>query len=293
VLKKLMTSQIENADLVPIIKVKDWYFKGNENKKNITFYEFTSLLNEARKNADLYLQCNAILPIIEKSYKDGTKLFIRHSDVGINFKRGNEFMYHLIDEFNMANGFTYDVRFAETITEILPLVHDLCHNKYSNTISVTNLMYNLSENAISKEFKVHRQTAKKIKHWFAITPLKYKIESIYFSVKALAENMMADIEMVKDKHRKLSIVAVTEHPTQNNQHITPSEAFNYPLELENSILNVEEEEALQRDPLFYVNWYLFNYGNDLTNEQKSSLIERKEDLFKGKFIPYWMNKVSA
>jgi hypothetical protein len=49
-------------------------------------------------------------------------------------------------------------------------------------------VYILNENAISQQFNIHRKTAKKIKTWFMFTPLSNRIETIYFTIKALAEN---------------------------------------------------------------------------------------------------------
>jgi hypothetical protein len=289
---RLMIEQIDNSELTPIVKIKDWYFKGIEGKNNITFYEFSSFLNEVRKEADLYFQANAILPIIENAYRNGTRKFIKHSDLGIKCKRGNEFMYELINDFNMSNGFGYDVRFADRLNDFMKVVHEVCHNKYSEPIIVTDLMYKLSENAISQQFKIHRQTAKKIKAWFMFTPLRYRIETIYFSVKALAENTAKNVEIVKDHNRRLSVTNVIEHP-EPNLLLTPGEAFNYALDLSNSVLNVDEIQALQRDENFYLDWYLFTYGSDYTENQKNIIKANKVLLFRGEYQPYFLTKSTA
>lgn len=289
---RLMIEQIDNSELTPIVKIKDWYFKGIEGKNNITFYEFSSFLNEVRKEADLYFQANAILPIIENAYRNGRRKFIRHSDLGINRKRGNEFMYELINDFNMSNGFGYDVRFADSLNDFMKVVHEVGHNKYSNPIIVTNLMYNLSENAISQEFKIHRQTAKKIKAWFMFTPLRHRIETIYFSVKALAENTAKNVDIVKDHHNRLSVTNVIEQPEQQLL-LNPNEAFNYDLDLSNSVLNVDEIQALQRDENFYLDWYLFTYGSDYTENQKNIIKANRSLLFRGEYQPYFLTKSTA
>jgi hypothetical protein len=290
---RLMIEQIDNSELAPIVKIKDWYFKGVEGKNNITFYEFSSFLNEVRKEADLYFQATAILPIIEDAFRNGSRKFIKHSDLGIKSKRGNEFMYELINEFNMSNGFGYDVRFAESLNNFMKVVHEVCHNKYSKPIIVTDLMYKSSENAISQQFNIHRKTAKKIKAWFMFTPLTNRIESIYFSVKALAENTAKNVEIVKDQHRKLSITNVIESTKTKLPTLTPGEAFNYPLNFTNSVLNVDETEALQRNENFYLDWYLFNYRNDYNETQKSIIKANKTSLFKGEYQPIFLTKNTA
>jgi hypothetical protein len=290
---RLMIEQIDNSELAPIVKIKDWYFKGVEGKNNITFYEFSSFLNEVRKEADLYFQANAILPIIEDAFRNGSRKFIKHSDLGIKSKRGNEFIYELINDFNMSNGFGYDVRFADSLNDFLKVVHEVCHNKYSKPIIVTDLVYRSSETAISQQFNIHRKTAKKIKSWFMFTPLSNRIETIYFTIKALAENTAKNVEIVKDQHRKLSVTNVTEHHQEKQILLTPDEAFNYDVDLSNSVLNIDETQALQRDESFYLDWFLFNYRNDYSEHQKNIIKTNKTALFNGEYQPILLIKNTA
>ena len=288
----LMLNEIENTELQPIVKTKDWYFKGIEDKNNITFYEFNMFLNEVRKEADLFFQCSAILPAIKNSYLNRKKIFIKHSDIGITSKRGNEFLYELINEFNMCNGFGKDVRFAESLQDFLKGVHKLCHNKYNNTLIVTDIVYKSSENALSKEFNIHRQTAKKIKNWFAFTQMRNRIENIYFIIESIANNTNSNYVIEKDKDRRLSIKEVIEEE-EKKIRLTPGEAFNYELDLKNSVLNIAEEEARQTNENFFLSWFLFNYKGQYSKVDAIDIRQNKTELYKGNYIPYFLRKLSA
>ena len=53
-------------------------------------------------------------------------------------------------------------------------------------------------------------------------------------------------------------------------NLTTKEAFDYDLELDHSILNCDESEAIQRGKDFLSSWILFHY-RDLTEEQRYSV----------------------
>lgn len=288
----LMLNEISNSELQPIVKTKDWYFKGIEEKNNLTFYEFNSFLNEARKEADLFFQVSAVLPVVKDSYLNRKKIFIRHSDVGITSKRGNEFLYELINDFNRCNGFGTDVRFAESLQGFLKVVHEVCHNKYNNSLIVTDIVYKSTENALSKEFNIHRQTAKKIKKWFEFSQMRNRLENIYFILQSIADNTNTNFVIEKNKDRKLSITEVIE-AEEKEIRLTPGEAFSYELDLKDSILNIEEEEALQKNETFYLSWFLFNYIGHYSNIDAIDIKANKTELYKGTYIPQFLRRMSA
>jgi hypothetical protein len=63
------------------------------------------------------------------------------------------------------------------------------------------------------------------------------------------------------------------------KYITPAEAFDYEQDLSNSILNVSEEEAIQRDGDFLYSWILFNNPEQNFTDNQKALIKLNPLLF--------------
>jgi len=288
----IVMDSISQSDLTPIVKTKNWNFKGNSDFNNLNFYEFSKLLNEARLKGRLFFAAKKILPIIESSYKNKTKIYIDLKTIGINDKRDCEVLSGMVESFNIANGFD-SIRFAKTINDFIKKA-ELCTNLgtiYKDSLyKVPNLVHNLSETALSKEFEINRRTAKKIKDWFGHKQNKSIIEDIYFTLQAITNNQKdLNFEIVKDDRNHLTIKKVTEVKEKTELiTIDPKEAFFTRItktnitpkanneftinikgswdktpDYKNSVLNMDLERAIETNNEFITSWFLYQLRNQI------------------------------
>ena len=288
----IVMDSISQSDLTPIVKTKNWNFKGNSDFNNLNFYEFSKLLNEARLKGRLFFLSKKILPIIESSYKNKTKIYIDLKSIGINDKRDCEVLSGMIESFNIANGFD-SFRFAKTLNEFIKKA-ELCTKFgtiYKDSLyKVPKLVHNLSETALSKEFGINRRTAKKIKDWFGHNQNKSIIEDIYFTLQAIANNQKdLNFEIVKDNRNHLTIKKVDEVKEKTELiTIDPKEAFftrvtktnitpkanneftinikgswDKTPDFKNSVLNMDLDRAIETNNEFITSWFLYQLRDQI------------------------------
>ena len=87
-----------------------------------------------------------------------------------------------------------------------------------------------------------------------------------------------EIELKYSITKMRAILKNGEHNTLV-KYITPAEAFDYEQDLSNSILNVSEEEAIQRDGDFLYSWILFNNPEQNFTDNQKALIKLNPLLF--------------
>ena len=299
---KLMFDSIGDAGASPIVKTKNWYFKGNADFNNLDFYDFTKLLNEARAKSKLYFISHKIFPLVEQSYKAKKKMYIDLNRFGFGDKRDCELVFDLVQSFNKANGFDSLV-FANTLNDFIGLYTQSVTPYKMPLYTLTESVYKASENALAKQYGIHRQTAKRIKNWFATSQDKTQLGEVYYTLQAILNNYKdLEHEIIKTENNRLSIVKVQELQTKKElPQLTPEQAFfvtetethiertsenqyivnvkttvNTKPDLTLSVLNCDLETAINRGDDFLFSWHLFN-NKDLTTSERFAL---QRDRFK-------------
>jgi hypothetical protein len=266
-------------------------------QKNISIFEYQSEYYKSLKMFDLICYSESIFKVVETSYKTKSKIFIDANDLAIQKSKGNDVIFDLIDSFNAANGFT-DVRTASKIKEINNELHEVCHPIENNLYSVAKNVHNPYE---IKDFDFldkkpyHHQTKKKFIKWFNHKQDRKAIQEVYFTLKEIISNNI-DFEVTKVNGRN----AITEK-LQKEQKTNKlfAEAWSQLKEdlptqeehlekLKDSILNIEETEAIQQGDEFYRSWKLFNkekyqpreykitHHNEQNNTDRQILFEFKK-----------------
>jgi hypothetical protein len=285
----LMIDSIGDAGASPKVKTKNWYFKGNADFNNLDFYDFTKLLNEARAKAKLYFITHQIFPLVEQSYKEKKKIYIDLNRFGLTDKRDCELVFDLVHSFNKANGFDSLV-FANTLNDFIGLYTQSVTPYKKPLYTLTESVYKASENALAKQYGIHRQTAKRIKNWFTTPQDKTQLGEVYYTLHAILNNYKdLEHEIIKTENNRLSIVKVQEVQTKTQlPQLTPEQAFfvtetetnieqisatqyvvnvkttvNKAPDLKGSVLECDLETAINRGDDFILSWFLFN-NKDLT-----------------------------
>jgi hypothetical protein len=285
----LMIDSIGDAGASPKVKTKNWYFKGNADFNNLDFYDFTKLLNEARAKAKLYFITHQIFPLVEQSYKEKKKIYIDLNRFGLSDKRDCELVFDLVHSFNKANGFDSLV-FANTLNDFIGLYTQSVTTYKKPLYTLTESVYKASENALAKQYGIHRQTAKRIKNWFTTPQDKTQLGEVYYTLHAILNNYKdLEHEIIKTENNRLSIVKVQEVQTKTQlPQLTPEQAFfvtetetnieqisatqyvvnvkttvNKAPDLKGSVLECDLETAINRGDDFIFSWFLFN-NKDLT-----------------------------
>jgi hypothetical protein len=108
-----------------------------------------------------------------------------------------------------------------------------------------------------------------VKEYFNFKPKRNALKNINTIIEYYLSNPN-DISIERIKSGKttrlvtknnISLVQMRETLEQQkiSQGLTTKEAFNYPLDLTDSILNVPQEDAMQENAQFLYSWILFNY----------------------------------
>ncbi len=255
----------ESETIEPVIKIKNWIYKGTEQKNNFTIYQWSSLLYEAKSKAKEYFAALDLKMIFDSSLHSKKKIYLNIKDLGFNDKRTMPRIAAIVDSFNIANGIE-SLRFANTLNQLCTKFGTLYSDVYNR---VTKLVHTPTQNQLAKDLSVNRRTAKKILDWI-------QLEQDTNKIKQLVHQLNEIIEYQKPP-------AAAEKPTIP----TPSwnEAFNIETETTitnkvddviyiniiseykptpaavqyvDSVLNCDFDKVMAKDSQFILDWYLFN-----------------------------------
>ena len=284
----------ESEVIDPEVKIKNWMYKGNEQKNNFTIYQWSSLLYEAKSNAKEYFAALDLKEIFASCLHSKKKIYLNINDLGIKDKRTSPRIAAIVDSFNTANGIEC-LRFANTLHELCTKFGTLYSDLY---IRVTKLVHTPSQNQVAKDLRINRRTAKKIIDWM-------QLEQDTTKIKQLEQQLSEIID-----HQKP--IAAAERPTIP----TPSwnEAFNIETETTitnkvddviyinviseykptpaavqyvDSVLNCDFEKVKTKDSQWILDWYLFN--NKTILEQDRQLLKNNVT----KSFDYIMNQYNT
>jgi hypothetical protein len=254
----------------PKYKTKNYIYCGGQ---NITIPEFQSEYYKALRMYDLKAYASAIYPVIEKSYKKKEKLFIDLNELGIKKTKslGNNEIISLINRFNIANGFTNDIRSVQQIKSIYKAVHDIAHPIYRNYNRVFTFVHNHNDSNASKELCINRRTYVKFKNWVNFKQDIKTITDIFYTITDIINNTI-DYEITKLNDGRNSIKIKEDSAVKENIY-TPFDVVwkelnncfpnkqEFAIQMENSVLNKDEIDIVVLYKHFYKEWESFQYYN--------------------------------
>jgi hypothetical protein len=284
----------ESEVIEPEWKIKNWMYKGTEQKNNFTIYQWSSLLYEAKSKAKEYFAAQDLHEIINSSLHSKEKIYINIKDLGIKDKRTSPRIAAIVDSFNGANGIDC-LRFANTL-------HDLCTKfgtLYSDVYNrVTKLVHTPSQNQVSKDLSINRRTAKKLIDWMQLEPDTTKIKQLEQQLSEIIEHQKppaaADKPTIPTPSWNEAFNIETETTITNKvddviyiniiSEYKPAPAA---VQYVNSVLNCNFDKVMAKDSNWILDWYLFN--NNTIPEQDRQLLKNNVT----KSFDYIMNQYNT
>lgn len=250
-IRETLIPELEEIDCLYIddlIKIRQFSYLGGGNFNN---YEFLEEVRKAKKLYDINAQLYAIKGIVEQGINEVK--FIDKSQLGISKEAGNEYIFDLINRFNIASVGSNDKRIAEVVKTLVTFNITIYKHHYffyhvEKSIRDVSKMTNINRVTLSNLLKFNRDI--------------YTINEILEEINYLLDNPNSfNIEKVEYKGKKYnSVVPIFNKKSINIKDlaITSDEAFDYELDLSNSILNCDDQEAYERGTEFLVSWLKFN-----------------------------------
>ena len=277
ILKDLMPMWANDANVLnEYIKKRDWV-KLNTTIKDDA--EFTRLLNDDRKAAATNIILKELEPLINKGEYIEPKL------LGLFKAQFNPFVFNLIKDYNKnvigcntVNNYNEKIKVCQYLQHV-----EAYTNHYENPKKVQkyHTTYNNTYIACAQNVPTFKKPNQNIVE--TNTTVAKRIVKEYFNFKPkrnALKNLNTIIEYYLSNPNEISIERIkigktTRLVTKNNislaqmretlkqqkvsQGLTAKEAFNYPLDLSDSILNISQEDAMQENAQFLYSWILFNY----------------------------------
>ena len=273
VLKDLMPMWDNDTNVVSqYIKTRDWVKLSNTITNEVDFQKY---LWRDRKRYDTYLMLKELDALLKQN------TFIQLSDVGLSSKRTNSFIANLIETYNET---VLGCNTINNYNEKLKVCQYLQHveaytNHYENPKKIQNFatLYKRTYIVWQKNvptFKMpnqnivetHTLVSKRIiREYFNFKPKRNALNNLQTIVEYYIANPN-DIEVEKIEDRlqaknNISLLKMKQTLKEQNASsgITCKDAFDYPLDLTDSILNISQEDAMQENAQFLYSWILFNY----------------------------------
>ena len=273
VLKDLMPMWDNDTNVVSqYIKTRDWVKLSNTITNEVDFQKY---LWRDRKRYDTYLMLKELDALLKQN------TFIQLSDVGLSSKRTNSFIANLIETYNET---VLGCNTINNYNEKLKVCQYLQHveaytNHYENPKKIQNFatLYKRTYIVWQKNvptFKMpnqnivetHTLVSKRIiREYFNFKPKRNALNNLQTIVEYYIANPN-DIEVEKIENRlqaknNISLLKMKQTLKEQNapSGITCKDAFDYPLDLTDSILNISQEDAMQENAQFLYSWILFNY----------------------------------
>jgi len=292
--------QIDPTYIDDLIKVRNYNYLGGA---NFTNYEFLDELRKAKKLYTIHSQLHAIQETVKKGIE--RPMYIDKKQLAITRKKGNEYIFDLIDRFNIASIGGKEHRYAAAFNKIV-------HNNVTSittTIKGYDLMYkpgNITIYSLSKELEIHRKTLNLINS-FKRDPAA--IQLIYDEIDFLISNpLQFDINKIEVNGKFFNSVAPILPTNYNSKEITDFQDIAAPekpllnvydaflvdptpeaiqkgfkgVTMDQSILNCSFEIAKQSGAEFYLSWFLFN-NSDTPQDDREYLWLHRQDFYQDKF----------
>lgn len=243
----------------------------------IDIYTFLAELRKAKKLSKINLQLKAIKEIVKSGIKNIK--FIEKKDLGIKKKVGNEYIFNLINRFNIASIGSSDKRIVGVVQILVLYNIELIKGYY--------FLHNkkISVNKVFEITKINRRTLVKLSKFERNNNV---IENIYLEINYLIDNCNSfEFNRIEVKGKIYNSVSPLFKAAAELKHIELKDAFDCELDLSNSILHCDIEEAYNRGMDFYISWYLFN-NNVIDEVDRSYIKDYRYDLFHRDWNPMQM-----
>ena len=261
-------------DITKYKKTRNW----RKNYTSIKTSEFQKLLNNDIKAANTHKLLQRLQPMLNED------IFIKREDIGLKTRQSNEFIDDLRKAFNekvigcktinIYNGKRLISEYLQAEqsnvnSEPFQKFHTTYKDTYIrcekngtvNNINITDVQNNtLISRQIIRDFinfKSNRDVLKELQ-----TVAAYYIKNTNeLTFKRVTVKKTTRIVPMNELTLKEMQQGLKERPKIPIPEVSPEVAFNYPLDLSNSYLNVDLEIALHNGYQFLCDWILFNYPN--------------------------------
>lgn len=263
----------DKNDITKYIKTRNWTFAGN---KGLQKDEFLRELNNDKRLSKTNKHLKALSILLDK------KEFIHTSAVGLDRESDNVFVWGLIKKYNkeIIGSTTYRsyknkleiskyLNFCiEKHNVIYPenkLYIKLCRSYSTSNIDCTKICTTFkmpSNSIISDNTGVHR---KFVKEYFSFKPNRELLIDLKTLVNYYIEHPQdfhfnranKYIEVIPNK----TVKEINTLDLAKEINLLPADAFDYELDLSNSVLNCSIEEAYNMKNGFLIDWFRFHYPN--------------------------------
>lgn len=274
-------SKIHPEDIEEFIKERNFNYTGGGDFNN---YQF---LDELRKAKKLYLinsQLHAILPIVKAGVNEWK--FIDKAQLGLKKEAGNEYIFNLINRFNLASCGSINKSICKVVQKIVTFNITIYKHHYKTHNS------DLSVNEVYKITGANRRT---LSHLLKFERNEALIESLLLEINHLLDNYNSfDFEKVNIKGKiHNSAVPIFKKPAAQ-YYLSPADAFLCDptleaiqkgfkeLTMDQSRLNCSFEDAKQNGADFFLSWYIF-HNPDIKEEDRDYLRKHKLGFYQDKF----------
>ena len=273
VLKDLMPMWDNDTNVVSqYIKIRDWVKLSNAITNEVDFQKY---LWRDRKRYDTYLMLKDLEVLINQN------TFIQLSDVGLNSKRANSFIANLIETYNekvlgcsVINNFLSKVKISQYLQHVEVYTnHYENHKQPDNFATLYKRTYIVwqknrftfkmpNQQDVINNTKVHKSI---VSEYYNFKPKRNALKNLQTIIEYyIANPINLEVDIVVDRlqaKNNISLLKMKQTLKEQNapSGITCKDAFDYPLDLTDSILNISQEDAMQKDSVFLYSWILFNY----------------------------------
>ena len=273
VLKDLMPMWDNDTNVVSqYIKIRDWVKLSNAITNEVDFQKY---LWRDRKRYDTYLMLKDLEVLINQN------TFIQLSDVGLNSKRANSFIANLIETYNekvlgcsVINNFLSKVKISQYLQHVEVYTnHYENHKQPDNFATLYKRTYIVwqknrftfkmpNQQDVINNTKVHKSI---VSEYYNFKPKRNALKNLKTIIEYyIANPINLEVDIVVDRlqaKNNISLLKMKQTLKEQNapSGITCKDAFDYPLDLTDSILNISQEDAMQKDSVFLYSWILFNY----------------------------------
>lgn len=264
----------DSNDISEYIKTRNWRAISG----NIKDTEFITLLNNDRKA----YQTNKLLLQLQPLLKEHK--YIKANDVGLTSKQSNEFVYNLIRDFNTKvlgcktiNNYNKKIKVNQYFDFVMSISNQLENTKpfkkFCTTYN-TNYIYckksgtNLNTPSIQTIYDNTLIDKHTIREYLNFKPTGNALSNIETVVNYYISNPN-EVEFVR-ANKRIQVIANAsikdmkeslKYTSTQTITETTADAFNYEMNLTDSVLNIEQSIAMQKSDAFLYSWILYHNEN--------------------------------
>ena len=273
----------DSNDISEYLKTRNWRAISG----NIKDTEFITLLNNDRKA----YQTNKLLLKLQPLLKE--QKYIKANDIGLTSKQSNEFVYNLIRDFNTKvlgcktiNNYNKKIKVNQYFDFVMSLSHQLNKSKSFKKFCTTYNSYyiyckksgtNLEVPGIQTIYDNTLIDKHTIREYLNFKPTSTALGNIQTIVEYYISNPN-EMEFIRADKRIQAVSKISLKDMRDDLKIsrrqpqteTTADAFNYDLNLTDSVLNIEQSIAMQKSDAFLYSWILYHNEN-LTEYDKFNI----------------------